>query len=298
MGPILLTGATGLVGSALQRHLKSESSPTRIHPLPRQRPASGGCWWEPQKERVHDLPQNLHSVVHLAGENIASGRWNKTRKNRIRDSRIIGTRALVRALGDLPARPAVLVMASGISFYGDQGETLLTESSPPGTGFLAQLSQDWEAEGAHAQEIGVRVVQLRLGVVLSPHGGALSTMRTPFKLGLGGPLGSGKQWFPWVHIEDVVRTICWAIQTPEASGAYNLVAPTQTRQRDFARCLGEALRRPAVLPAPAFALRVAFGDMADEAMLASHRASPARLQEQGFEFLWSDLDTALQTTAT
>jgi uncharacterized protein (TIGR01777 family) len=189
-------------------------------------------------------------------------------------------------------------MASGISFYGDQGETTLTESSPPGTGFLAQLSQDWEEEGSRARELGIRVVQLRLGVVLSPRGGALGTMRTPFKLGLGGPLGSGKQWFPWVHIEDVIRTICWAIQTPEASGPYNLVAPIQTRQSDFARSLGRALGRPAILPAPAFALRMAFGDLADEAMLASHRAIPARLQEEGFQFRWTDLDTVLQETAS
>jgi len=185
-------------------------------------------------------------------------------------------------------------MASGISFYGDQGDTDLTESSPAGSGFLSELTQEWEAAGSRAEDLGIRVVLLRLGVVLSGAGGALEKMRRPFRMGLGGPLGSGAQWFPWIHIDDVVGVIQWALQTPSARGAYNLVAPEQVQQRDFARSLGRAMGRPAVLPAPEFALRLTFGELADEAMLASHRARPFRLKSADFPFQWPELAPALE----
>ena len=282
----VVTGASGLIGSAL-------SDQRVITPLLRRPPVEGEPWWEPLEGRVHNLPPNTTVAVHLAGENIASGRWSQRRKDRIRDSRLLGTRTLVDALLAQATPPDVLVMSSGISFYGSQGDTELSEESQPGTGFLAQLSQDWEAEGLRAQAGGIRVVQLRLGMVLSPRGGALAKMLPAFRAGLGGPMGGGQNWSPWIHIEDVIRMIEWAIAHSHVEGAYNLVAPEAVRQRDFAATLGKVLRRPAVVPAPAFALRLALGDMADEALLASHRAKPKRLTEEGFEFRWSSLEAAL-----
>jgi uncharacterized protein (TIGR01777 family) len=284
---LLLTGASGLIGQALSRVERTTA-------LPRRPPAGGGPWWEPMDGRVHGLDRPIQAVVHLAGENIAGGRWSKARMARIRDSRVVGTRTLVDALADGAQRPRVLVMASGISFYGDQDERELTESSPRGEGFLAQLSHDWEVEGERAAELGIRVVQLRLGAVLSGNGGALAKMLPAFRWCLGGPMGGGEQWFPWVHIGDVVRVIQWALQEPEAQGPYNLVAPQPIRQKDFAKTLGNVLGRPACIPAPAFALRMALGAMADEAILASVRALPDRLQRHGFEFQWSELEVALQ----
>ena len=285
--PVLVTGASGLVGRAL-----AQSEP--IVPLTR-RPSKPNDepWWEPLKGTVHNLPVPLRAVVHLAGENIASGRWTTARKQRIRDSRVVGTRTLVHALADLKERPDVLVMASGISFYGDQGDTELTEDSPIGSGFLADLSHDWEAEGAKAQALGIRVVQFRLGLVLSADGGVLGKMLPTARMGLGGPLGSGKQWYSWVHLNDVVRAIQWALNTPNAHGVYNLVAPNPVRQIDFAQHLGQTLSRPAWMPAPRFALTMGLGQMAQETALASHRVLPKRLEQDGFTFQWSELRPAL-----
>jgi uncharacterized protein (TIGR01777 family) len=232
-------------------------------------------------------------VVHLAGESVASGRWTATRKRAIRESRVTGTRTLVDWLITREPRPEVLVSASAIGFYGDRGDEPLDESSPVGGGFLAEVCRDWEAEAERAEAAGIRVVRLRIGLVLTREGGALSRMLPLFRLGLGGPVGSGRQWFPWIHLEDVLNVVEWALETPSARAAYNLVAPGIVRQADFATALGRVLRRPALLPTPAFALRLALGELADEALLASAQVTSRRLQSEGYAFRWPDLRPAL-----
>ena len=271
--PVLVTGASGLVGRALAQ---SES----IVPLTR-RPSKPNDepWWEPLKGTVHNLPRPLRAVVHLAGESITSGRWTTAHKQRIRDSRVVGTRTLVHALADLKERPDVLVMASGISFYGDQGDTELTEDSPLGSGFLADLSHDWEAEGAKAQALGIRVVQFRLGLVLSADGGVLGKMLPTARMGLGGPLGSGKQWYSWVHLNDVVRAIQWALNTPNAQRLQPCCTESSSPNR-FRQTLGSSIEptdldtRPAVLT----------GWVKWPKQLASHRSIAQTFRADGFTF--------------
>jgi uncharacterized protein (TIGR01777 family) len=237
-------------------------------------------------------------VVHLAGESVGEGRWTPEKKSRIRSSRVQGTRTLVSYLKGRAQRPEVLVSASAVGLYGDRGDELIGDDAAPGSGFLAEVAEAWEAEADRAAEVGIRVVKLRIGIVLSPEGGALGKMLPPFRLGVGGPIGSGKQWFPWVHLDDVVSTIEWALTTPTARGAYNLVGPEPVRQRDFAKALGAAVGRPAVLPAPAFALRLAFGEFADEGLLSGQRCVPGRLQAEGYGFRHPTLAGALAAVTT
>ena len=283
---IVVTGASGLIGAAL----------AAMEPItPLKRGAEGPLTWEPLEGRVHDDGRLIGAVVHLAGEPIADKRWTEARKKALYDSRILGTRTIASWLTARAQRPSVLITASGVGVYGDRGDEILTEQSSRGEGFLADVASDWEREASAAEAAGVRVVHLRIGVVLSKEGGALEKMRLPFSLGLGGPIGSGKQWFPWVHIDDVVGAIRWALRSPTARGPYNLAAPGIVRQADFARALGKALHRPAVLPLPGFALKVAFGQLADEALLGSSRAAPARLLAEGFTFQHPELGPALAT---
>ena len=284
--PILVTGASGMIGRALSLRHPSIA-------LPRRDPGNGDPWWEPANEQVHDLPQTLQTVVHLAGENVAGGRWTKKRKERIWNSRVQGTRVLVNALISHPHPPDTLIMASGISFYGSHADTPLTEASPPGDGFLATLSQAWEEAAQPAISHGIRVVFLRLGVVLSPQGGALAKMLPSARAGLGGALGTGQQWMAWVHIDDAISAILWAAQNRTAVGAYNLVAPEAVRQGSFAKKLGHVLGRPSVMKIPAAFLRLGFGQMGEETVLASHRAIPQRLLDGGFSFAWPELTPAL-----
>lgn len=284
---LLVTGATGLIGRALAER-------RAVVPLPRTRPASGGPWWRPKAGEIHDPPHQVGAVVHLAGAPVAEGRWTEARKREILDSRRLGTRTIVDWLGQRQQRPSVLVSASAIGYYGDRGDTVLDESASRGEGFLADVVEAWENEADKAAGLGVRVVKLRIGIVLSPEGGALAKMLPPFRLGAGGPMGSGRQWFPWIHINDVIDIIEWAIQTDGAQGVYNTVAPGACRQKDFARALGEVLGRPALLPTPAFALRMAMGaEMVREALLSSARVAPQRLQEDGFAFHFPELRPAL-----
>ena len=281
-----MTGASGLVGSAL-----GESIP--MVALPRRAPAGGGLWWQPEEGRVHDDGRPLRAIVHLAGEPIAAGRWTRARRRAIERSRVAGTRTLVDWLARREQRPQVLVSASATGFYGERGDEELDEDSSRGGGFLAELCVAWEAEARRAEDLGIRVVVVRLGLVLARGAGLLARLEPLFKLGAGGPVGSGKQWFPWVHRDDVIGALEWALTTPSARGAYNLVAPGIVRQAEFARALGRALHRPAFLPAPAPALRLVFGELADEALLASQRARPQRLEAGGYPFRWPDLDPAL-----
>jgi hypothetical protein len=234
----------------------------------------------------------VDGVVHLAGESVA-GRWTTAKKRRIRESRAEGTRRLVEAIARAETRPSVLASVSAVGYYGDRGEETLTEASTPGNDFLAQVCREWEAEGQRAEEAGVRVARLRLGVVLDRGGGALAAMLTPFRLGLGGPLGSGRQWFPWVHRADVVGLLARALEHADAAGAINAVAPELVRNLDFTRALARAVHRPALLPAPAPALRLLLGEFSQE-LLASRRVLPERAQALGYSFQFPRLEPALR----
>lgn len=286
----LVTGASGLVGTALSRRRP-------IVPLPRRDPGQAP-WWEPEAGRLHDAGRRFRAVVHLAGAGVADHRWTEAHKAAIRDSRILGSRTVVRWMAGLPQeqRPEVLVAASAVGFYGDRGDELLDEDSPPGTGFLAETCQAWEHEVRAAEELGVRTVRVRIGLVLSPEGGALQKMLPAFRLGGGGPMGSGRQWFPWIHLDDLVGILEHALDDPTVNGVYNAAAPGIVRQKDFATTLGRVLHRPAVIPAPAFALKLAMGaEMTEEALLASNRVVPARLQQDpGFGFRHPELEPALR----
>jgi hypothetical protein len=265
--------------------------------LVRRRPAEREdvAEWSPDRGLVAGpAVEGLDAIVHLAGENIASGRWTSARKRAIRDSRVGGTAALTGSLGKLEAPPRVFVCASATGFYGDRGEERLDEGARRGEGFLADVCAAWEAAARAAESACERVVLARFGVVLGD-GGALARMLLPFKLGLGGPLGSGRQHMPWIALDDAVGALLFTLTEPGLSGPVNLVAPEETTNRDLTRALGRVLRRPAVLPVPAFALRLALGrEMADELLLASARVVPRVLVERGFEFSRPRLEDALR----
>jgi uncharacterized protein (TIGR01777 family) len=293
-GPVAITGASGLIGSALSRSLDRDG--IEIRPLVREsaEPGSGEVMWDPARGIIEpDKLRGVAAVVHLAGEPVGR-RWTAERKRRIRDSRVNGTRRLAESLAALPEPPAVLVSASAVGYYGDRGDEILDEDSPPGEGFLPETGRGWEQATTPAADAGIRTVSLRFGVVLDRDGGALERLLLPFQLGLGGPIGNGRQWMSWIALEDVVRAIRFAIDTPDLTGATNVVAPEPVRNAEFAKELGKALNRPAVIPVPAAALRVAFGEMADATLLTSHRVVPRRLTSAGFEFSYPRLPDALQ----
>jgi len=288
---ILVTGATGLVGAALVSRLTASGH--RVVPL--RRGAAGSAaepTWNPETRQVH-LPASvsLDAVVHLAGENIAQ-RWTGAAKARIRASRVDATRLLSEALAGLASPPRVLVCASATGFYGDRGDEVLDEQSGPGTGFLAEVCQAWEAAAAPARQRGIRVAHLRLGVVLARQGGALAKMLPAFRLGLGGRLGGGRQYWSWITLEDLLGVVERVLQDEQVSGVVNTVAPEATTNADFTAALARALRRPAFLPVPAFVVRGVFGEMGREALLASARVRPARLLDAGFSFRFPNLDAA------
>ena len=283
---LLVTGATGLVGKAL-------AAARPIVPLGRRDKGDGSPWWEPEAGRLHaDIP-SLGAVVHLAGEPVASGRWSEEKRRRILDSRVLGTRTLVDWMLARNQRPSVLVSASATGFYGDRGEELLPETAGAGTGFFTQVVSAWEAEAMRAKAGGIRVVCLRIGIVLDPAWGALEKMVPAFKVGAGGPMGSGKQWFPWVHMADVLGLVEWALSTESLSGPVNVVAPGVVRQADFAKGLARQLRRPSFMPAPAFAMKLAFPGLAEEGLLASARVQPKAALDSGYRFRFPELAPAL-----
>lgn len=264
----------------------------------RRTPARPGeAEWRPESGlRAAPAVEGLDALVHLAGESIASGRWSAARKRAIRDSRVEGTSALVRSFADLRAPPRVFVGTSATGYYGDRGDARLDERAGPGGGFLAEVCVAWEAAARGAERVCERVVVTRLGVVLSREGGALERMLLPFRLGLGGPLGSGEQFMPWIAIDDVARALLRTVTAAALAGPVNLVAPEEATNREFTRALGRALRRPVVLRVPALALRLALGrEMADELLLTSARVVPSRLVESGFEFEHPRLQGALRT---
>lgn len=291
---ILVTGSTGLVGSALVPFLTTGGH----HVLRLVRGAArrdDEITWNPETGEI-DLAklEGLDAVVHLAGENIASGRWTATKKARIHDSRVNGARLLSEALSKLSRKPRVLVCASAIGFYGDRGDEVMIESSSPGSSFLCQVCRDWEAATEAARQAGIRVVNLRIGVVLTPRGGALEKMLLPFKLCAGGVVGSGRQFWSWIALDDLVGAIHHAITHDELSGPVNAVAPDPVTNHDFTKTLGQVLGRPTIVPMPAFAVRLLLGEMGEELLLASTRVVPSRLQATGYQFRCPTLEGALR----
>ena len=292
---ILITGASGLVGSALCDALRGDGHSVGRFVRPGLPASKDDVAWNPTSGEM-DLhaAEGTDAVVNLAGASIGEGRWSEQRKELLRASRVNLTERLVRNFERVTKRPAVLVSASAIGYYGDRGEETLTETSPPGTDFLSQLSCDWEAAAMGAEKLGIRTVITRFGIVLSKNGGALAQMLTPFKLGVGGRLDSGKQWMSWVALDDVVGAIRHAIVTSSLRGPVNVVAPNPARNADFTRALARLLHRPALFPAPAFALRLMLGEMADALLLSSQRVVPQKLLDARFSFRFAELESALK----
>ena len=293
---VLVSGASGLVGSALIPFLTTGGH--RVTRLVRTDGTSGGdgeLAWSPAAGTIDRVGlEGFDAVVHLAGENIAAGRWTPERKRRIRDSRVRGTRLLCEALAQCTQPPTVFVGASAIGYYGDRGDETLTEDSAAGAGFLAEVCRDWEAATAGLSDAGIRTALLRIGVVLSPAGGALKKMHFPFQLGLGGVIGAGTQYMSCIAVDDVIGAIQHAITHDEISGPINTVCPEAVTNREYTRTLGTVLGRPTFFPVPAFAARIALGEMADALLLASTRVEPRALRQTGYEFRYPRLESALR----
>ncbi|MGB0121825.1 MAG: TIGR01777 family oxidoreductase [Silvibacterium sp.] len=294
---ILVSGGSGLIGTSLLRSFSRDRIQTiRLVREKSDRPES--ILWNPDApELLDDLTrlENADAAIHLSGASLSSRRWTDSYKREIVESRVRTTRALVDLLKRLQNPPRSLLCASAVGIYGDRGDEVLTENSSPGRGFLADTCRAWEAEAERAAEAGLRVVHLRFGVVLSREGGALKQMLPVFRAGFGGRLGSGRQWMSWIAINDLVRAVLHILETDSLHGGANLVAPGPVTNAEFTRALGRALRRPAVLPVPPFALRVAVGEIADAALLASTRAIPERLTASGFRFDFPEITGALRS---
>lgn len=296
---IAIGGSTGLVGSALVPFLTTGGHEVARLTRGNHQPSDGTgvIAWNPADGSIDSASlEGCDAVVHLGGHNIAAGRWNDGMKRLLRESRVNSTELLSKTLAGLASPPKVFVCASAIGFYGgDRGDELLQEDSPPGTKFLSQLCQDWENAVAPAREAGIRVVNLRIGVVLSPQGGALKKMLLPFQLGGGGIVGSGKQWWSWVSIEDLPQIILHCLTTESLSGPVNAVAPGTVDNREFTKTLGRVLKRPTIVPMPAFAVRLGFGEMGEELLLGSTRVEPTQLTASGYEFAFPNLEGALRS---
>jgi len=291
---VAVTGSSGLVGSALVPQITAGGHQV-VRLVRSQGARPGEIPWNPEAGTLDRAAlEGFGAIIHLAGESIAGGRWTEAKKKRIRDSRVGSTRLLATTIAGLSRPPQVLVCASAIGCYGDRGDELLREDSPPGDDFLAGVCRAWEGAAEPAARKGVRVVHQRFGMILSPKGGALAKMLLPYRLGAGGPIGTGRQHVSWITLDDVLGVIGHALAAGTLSGPVNTVSPHPVTNREFARALGRVLRRPAILPMPAFAARLVFGEMADALLLSSQRVEPARLIASGYRFLYPDLEPALR----
>lgn len=292
---ILITGASGLIGKALQKSFAEKGYEMLL--ASRKKPEKPNeIQWDTEKGfSSEDLPrlESLDAIVHLAGENV-SGRWTDEKKRKIMDSRVLGTRGIAETIAKLENKPKVFLSGSATGIYGDRGDEVMTESDAPGDTFLAEVVVKWEAEAVKAENFGVRVVLLRTGIVLTKDGGALAQMLTPFKFGLGGTIGSGKQWMSWISLDDEIRAINFALENENVRGAVNLVAPNPATNEEFTDALGSVVHRPTFLPLPAFAVNLAFGEMGDALLLDSTRVVPKKLEEFGFKFNFPELKGALE----
>jgi uncharacterized protein len=296
---ILITGATGLIGRAISRRLADEGHQIVVlsrHPESAEVVAGAKAYnWEPElgppERRVWE---GVDAVIHLAGESIAASRWTDEQKRRIRDSRVIGTRRLIEGMKEASDRPKILVSGSAVGFYGNRGDERLDEWSEPGRGFLPEVCQQWEREALRGQDLGLRVTTVRTGVVLSTNGGPLEKMLMPFRLGLGGRMGNGRQWFPWIHLEDIAGIFCHALSLAELSVPINGVAPGIVMNEEFTRELAAVLHRPVFLAIPDFVLKVAMGEMA-QLVLDSQRVTPRVALETGYRFRFQILGLALRS---
>jgi uncharacterized protein (TIGR01777 family) len=291
---VLISGSHGLVGKALISSLSSDGH--EIVRLVRGTPSGPAeVEWHPNEGRIDAANlEGFDAVVHLAGESIASGRWTDEKKRAIRDSRVKGTALLSEALARLSRPPAVFLRASAIGYYGDRGDEVLTEKSAPGKDFLASVCVEWENATRAAIEKGIRTVHTRFGIILDAEEGALGKMLTPFRMGIGGRVGHGRQWMSWIAIEDVVNGLRFVIEDKTTSGPINFVAPNAVRNAEFTKSLGHVLSKPTLFPVPAFGVRLAFGEMGDALLLSSQRVEPRVLRERGFVFRWARLDEALR----
>jgi uncharacterized protein len=288
---VLIAGASGLVGSALIPVLEA-SEVTR---LVRTSAGAGEIEWHPNNDQLDAATlEGFDAIINLAGENIAGGRWTDEQKRKIRDSRVNGTHLLSEAIAKLKRRPKVFLCASATGIYGDRGDEILDEQSDSGGGFLAGVCREWEKATEPAVQAGVRTVNLRFGPILAREGGMLAKLLTPFKMGMGGKVGSGKQYISWVAIDDVVKVMKLSLNDESIRGPVNVVSPNPVTNEVFTKALGHVLNRPTALAMPAFAARLAFGEMADEMLLASQRVIPKRLNDAGYEFQYPELEGALK----
>lgn len=294
---IAIAGASGLIGAAVSPELETEGHV--VVRLVRSAPRVGEIEWHPNQDSIDTAKlEGFDALINLAGENVAEGRWTEEKKKKIHDSRVHGTHLLSEAIAKLINKPRVFLCASATGIYGDRGDEALDEQSESGGGFLAGVCREWEKATEPAHRAGVRVVNLRFGPILARAGGMLEKMLTPFKMGLGGKIGSGKQYISWIGIEDAVAAIKLALSDDSIRGPLNVVSPRPVTNERFTRALGEVLSRPTLMAMPAFAARLAFGEMADEMLLVSQKVMPKRLQAAGFQFEYSDLETALQHYVT
>ena len=292
---ILIAGSSGLVGTALIASLREAGHQvTRLLRTETGLPPGAICW-DPQHAEVNPAKFEGHDVlINLAGENISTGPWTDEKKKKIRDSRVLGTHMLSELIAQLENPPKLVINASAIGYYGNRGDEILQEGSRPGEGFLADLCRDWEAATEAAEKKGIRVVKMRIGVVLSREGGALARMLTPFKMGLGGVLGSGDQYISWITLDDLVGIIQFVMDNASIHGALNAVSPNPVTNREFTKTLGKVLKRPTILPLPAFAVKLLMGEMGESLLLGSSRVIPNVLMQAGYSFQYADLEKALQ----
>lgn len=293
---ILITGASGLIGRAVQKSFSEKGYEMLLAGRGEPKKPDQIQWSVEDGFREEDLPrlEELDAVVHLAGEPIAGLRWTDEKKKAIRDSRVLGTRNIVNTMANLEKKPKVFIAGSAMGFYGDRGDEIVNETSAAGDTFLSDVSKEWEMESRRAEDSGIRTVLLRTAIVLSKDGGALGTMLTPFKLGVGGVVGSGKQWMSWISLDDVVGIINLALENENLRGAVNVASPNPVTNEEFTKTLGDVLYRPTFLPLPEFAVNLVLGEMGDALLVDSTRVDPKRLREAGYEFKFTDLRSAIE----